>query len=45
MINKYVEKLQNLFDERSQKYQNDTNFGKNFDEQTKYDLSFKQLCT
>ena len=43
MINEQVEKLQNLFDERSQKYQNDTNFGKNIEEQSKYDLTFKQL--
>ena len=45
MINEQVEKLQNLFNERSQKYQNDTNYGKNFEEQSKYDLSFKQLRT
>ena len=43
MINEQVEKLQNLFDERSQKYQNDTNYGKNLEEQSKYDLTFKQL--
>ncbi|MGY5147583.1 MAG: hypothetical protein ACW9W4_06265 [Candidatus Nitrosopumilus sp. bin_7KS] len=45
MINEQVEKLQNLFNERSLKYQNDTNYGKNFDEQLKYDLIFKQLHT
>ncbi len=43
MINKYVRKLQTFFDERSQKYQNDTNYGKNFEKQSKYDLIFKQL--
>ena len=45
MINDQVIKLQNLFDERSQKYQNDTNYGKNLEEQSKYDLTFKQLHT
>ena len=45
MINEQVVKLQNLFDERSQKYQNDTNYGKNLEEQSKYDLTFKQLRT
>lgn len=45
MINEQVEKLQNLFNERSQKYHDDTSYGKNLDEQTKYDLSFKQLRT
>ena len=45
MINEQVEKLQNLFDERSQKYQNETNYGKNLEEQSKYDLTFKQLRT
>ena len=43
MIHKYVEKLQTLFDQRSQKYQNDTNHGGNLEEQSKYDLIFKQL--
>ena len=43
MINEQVEKLQNLFNERSQKYQNDTNYGKNLEGQSKYDLIFKQL--
>ena len=43
MINEQVEKLQNLFDKRSQKYQNETNCGKNLEEQSKYDLTFKQL--
>lgn len=45
MINEQVEKLQNFFNERSQKYHDDTSYGKNLDEQTKYDLSFKQLRT
>ena len=43
MINEQVEKLQNLFDKRSQKYQNDTNYGKNLEGQSKYDLTFRQL--
>ncbi len=45
MINEQVEKLQNLFDERSQKYHDDTNYGKNLKVQSKYDLSFKELRT
>jgi hypothetical protein len=45
MINQQVEKLQNLFDERSQKYQNETNYGNNLDAQSKYDLTFKSLRT
>ena len=45
MINKYVEKLQILFDKRSQKYHDDTNYGGNIEEQSKYDLAFKQLRT
>ena len=45
MINEQVKKLQNLFVERSQKYQNETKYGQNIDEQTKYDLAFKQLRT
>ena len=45
MINEQVEKLQNLFNERSQKYQNETNYGENLEEQSKYDLTFKQLRT
>ena len=43
MINAQVEKLQNLFDERSQKYHDDTSYGKNLEVQSKYDLTFKQL--
>jgi hypothetical protein len=43
MINERVEKLQNLFDERSQKYHCDTNYGQNLEIQSKYDLTFKHL--
>lgn len=43
MINEEVEKLQTIFDEKSLKYQNETNYGKNIEEQSKYDLIFKQL--
>ncbi len=43
MINTEVEKLQNIFDEKSFKYQNETNYGKNVDVQSKYNLIFKQL--
>ncbi len=45
MINEQVEKLQNLFDERSQKYQNETDYGENLEEQSGYNLTFKQLRT
>jgi len=45
MINEQVEKLQNLFDERSQKYHDDTSYGKNLEAQSKYDLTFKELRT
>ena len=43
MINLEVEKLQNIFDEKSLKYQNETNYGKNVDAQSEYNLIFKQL--
>lgn len=43
MINTEVEKLQNIFDKKSLKYQNETNYGKNINAQSKYDLVFKQL--
>jgi hypothetical protein len=43
MINEEVEKLQSLFDEKSTQYQNGTNYGKNIEEQSKYNLIFKQL--
>lgn len=43
MINKEVEKLQNIFDEKSLKYQNETNHGKNVDVQSNYDLIFRKL--
>ena len=45
MINEQVEKLQNLFDERSQKYHDDSSYGKNLEAQSKYDLTFKELRT
>ncbi len=45
MIHEQVEKLQKLFDERSQKYHDDTSYGKNLEVQSKYDLSFKELHT
>ena len=45
MINEQVEKLQNLFDERSQKYRDDTNYGQNLEAQSKYNLTFKHLHT
>jgi hypothetical protein len=45
MINQQVEKLQNLFDEKSQKYQHETNYANNLDVQSKYDLTFKSLRT
>jgi len=43
MINEQIEKLQYLFDTKSLKYQNETNYGKNVGEQSKYDMIFKQL--
>lgn len=43
MINEEVEKLQSLFDEKSTQYQNGTNYGKNIEEQSKYNLIFKRL--
>jgi len=43
MIASEIEKLQKLYDEKCRKYQEDTNFGQNIVEQTKYDLIFKQL--
>lgn len=45
MINIEIEKLQKLFDAESLSYHNKTNFGKNPDEQSKYDLIFKKLCS
>lgn len=38
-----VNKLQQLYDEKRLKYQNETNFGKNISKQSEYDLIFKQL--
>lgn len=43
MINAEIEKLQQIFDDKCIKYQTETNYGKNSDVQTKYDLIFKQL--
>lgn len=43
MINTEIEKLQKLFDAESLSYHNKTNFGKNLNEQSKYDLIFKKL--
>lgn len=43
MINAEVEKLQALYDEKSLKYHDETNFGLNFEQQSRYDLLFKQL--
>lgn len=43
MIAIEVEKLQKLYDMRCKKYREDTNFGQNLDEQSKYNLIFKQL--
>ena len=43
MIAIEIEKLQNLYDEKCLKYHDDTSFGSNIDEQSKYDLLFKQL--
>jgi hypothetical protein len=43
MINAEVEKLQKLFDEKSLKYHDETNFGTDFESQSKYDSIFSQL--
>jgi len=43
MIAIEVEKLQKLYDEKCKKYREDTNFGQNINEQSKYNLIFKQL--
>jgi hypothetical protein len=43
MINKEVEKLQKLFDEKCLKYHDDTNYGQNLDEQSNYDVLVKQI--
>ncbi len=45
MIAIEVEKLQKLYDEKCKKYREDTNFGQNIGEQSKYNLIFKQLRT
>ena len=43
MINNEVEKLQKLFDEKCLKYDDETNYGQNVDEQSLYDRLFKQI--
>ena len=43
MINKEVEKLQKLFDEKCLKYDDETNYGQNTDEQSRYDRLVKQI--
>ena len=43
MINAEVEKLQKLFDEKSLKYHDETNFGTEFVSQSKYNSIFSQL--
>ena len=43
MIVEKVNDLQQLYDEKRQKYQDETNFGQNKSEQSKYDLIFEQL--
>jgi len=45
MINVEVEKLQELYDEKSKKYHDDTKFGLNSEQQSSYDLLFSQLRT
>ena len=43
MIVTEVDKLQQLYDEKRVKYQNETNFGQNTSKQMEYDLIFQQL--
>lgn len=43
MIVNEVDKLQQLYDEKRYKYQNETNFGQNSSKQLEYDLIFKKL--
>ena len=43
MINAEVEKLQKLYDEKSLKYHDETNFGSEIEPQSKYNSIFKQL--
>jgi len=43
MIVTEVRKLQQLYDEKRLKYQDETNFGQNTSKQSEYDLIFKQL--
>ena len=43
MINAVVEKLQQLYDEKSSQYHEETNYGLDTERQFEYDLKFKQL--
>ena len=43
MINAEIEKLQELYDEKSRKYHDVTEYGQNSEQQSKYDLLFNQL--
>jgi hypothetical protein len=43
MIGVEIEKLQELYDEKSQKYHDETKYGLNSEHQTQYDLLFSQL--
>ncbi|MBT8243247.1 MAG: hypothetical protein HKP34_06075 [Nitrosopumilus sp.] len=43
MINTEIEKLTQIFDEKCLIYQSETNFGKNLEVQTKYNLIFNRL--
>jgi hypothetical protein len=43
MIHEEVEKLQKLFDEKCLKYDDETNYGQNTDEQSRYDRLVKQI--
>ena len=43
MINVEIEKLQELYDEKSQKYRDETKFGINSEEQSRYDSIFRTL--
>ncbi len=43
MINAEIEKLQELYDEKSQKYHDETEYGQNSEQQSKYDLLFSPL--
>ncbi len=43
LIGEKVNQLQQLYDEKCQKYRDETNFGQNKHAQSKYDLMFEQL--